>query len=76
MTFFFVTYPQREVVIPNAAQPWVRQGNSTATWVLNQLSFDAPNPGNPAQDRLRLSFALSRWIDGADAVAGGKNSDH
>ena len=46
MTFFFVTYPQREVVIPNAAQPWVRQGNSTATWVLNQLSFDAPNPLN------------------------------
>ncbi len=46
MTFFFVTYPQREVVIPNAPQPWVRQGNATATWVLNQLSFDAPNPGN------------------------------
>lgn len=46
MTFFFVTYPQREVVIPNAPQPWVRQGNSTATWVLNQLSFDAPNSGN------------------------------
>ncbi|HUK23000.1 MAG TPA: TonB-dependent receptor [Terriglobales bacterium] len=46
MTFFFVTYPQREVVIPNAPQPWVRQGNSTATWVLDQLSFDAPNPGN------------------------------
>jgi hypothetical protein len=48
MTFFFVTYPQREVVIPNAPQPWVRKGNSTATWVLNQLSFDAlglPYPG-------------------------------
>jgi Carboxypeptidase regulatory-like domain/TonB dependent receptor len=47
MTFFFVTYPQREVTIPNAPQPWVRGGNATATWVLNQLSFDAPNPGNP-----------------------------
>ncbi len=46
MTFFFVTYPQREVVIPNAPQPWVRQGNSTATSVLNQLSFDAPSPLN------------------------------
>jgi hypothetical protein len=46
MTFFFVTSPQREVVIPNAPQPWVREGNSTATWVLNQLGFDAPNPGN------------------------------
>ncbi len=46
MTFFFVTSPQREVVIPNAPQPWVRRGNSTATYVLNQLSFDAPNPGN------------------------------
>jgi len=51
MTFFFVTYPQREVVIPNAPQPWVRKGNDTASWVLNQLSFDAlglPYPG-PSQ---------------------------
>ena len=39
MTFLFVTYPQREVVIPNAPQPWVREGNSTATWVLNLLPF-------------------------------------
>jgi hypothetical protein len=46
MTFLFVTDPQREVVIPGVAQPFVREGNSTATWVLNQLSFDAPNPGN------------------------------
>jgi hypothetical protein len=46
MTFFFVTSPQREVVIPNVSQPFVRDGNSSATYVLNQLSFDAPNPGN------------------------------
>jgi hypothetical protein len=46
MTFFYVTYPQREAVIPNAPQPWVRHGNETATWVLNQLSFDAPSPAN------------------------------
>lgn len=48
MTFFFVTYPQREVVIPNAPQPWVRKGNTNAPWGLNQLSFDAlglPYPG-------------------------------
>ena len=48
MTFFFVTYPQREVVIPNAPQPWVRNGNQTAPWGLNQLSFDPlglPYPG-------------------------------
>jgi hypothetical protein len=49
MTFFFVTSPQREVTIPNAPQPWVRKGNSTATYVLNQLSFDAPNPLNNFQ---------------------------
>ena len=49
MTFFFVTYPQREVVIPNAPQPWVRNGNATAPWALNQLSFDAPNPLNGFQ---------------------------
>ena len=46
MTFFFVTSPQREVVIPNVSQPFVRNGNSTATYVLNQLSYDAPNPLN------------------------------
>jgi hypothetical protein len=46
MTFLFVTDPQREVVIPGVTQPFVRQGNSTAPWVLNQLSFDAPNPLN------------------------------
>ncbi|HEY1263993.1 MAG TPA: TonB-dependent receptor [Terriglobales bacterium] len=49
MTFFYVTYPQREVLIPNFSQAaFVRQGNDTATWVLNQLSFDAlglPYPG-------------------------------
>jgi len=39
MTFLFVTYPQREVVIPNAPQPWVRYGNETAPWVLNLLPF-------------------------------------
>ena len=49
MTFFFVTYPQREVVIPNSPQPWVRKGNSTATFALDQLSFDAPNPLNGFQ---------------------------
>ncbi|MBZ5548344.1 MAG: TonB-dependent receptor [Acidobacteriia bacterium] len=39
MTFLFVTYPQREVVIPGAPQPWVRKGNETATWALNLLPF-------------------------------------
>lgn len=39
MTFLFVTSPQREVVIPNAPQPWVRIGNETATWALNLLPF-------------------------------------
>lgn len=39
MTFLFVTNPQREVTIPNAPQPWVRAGNSTATWALNLLPF-------------------------------------
>ena len=71
MTFFFVTYPQREVVIPNAAQPWVRQGNSTATWVLNQLSFDAPSPLN--------GFAPLPYPDGftvPNAVPSRKNADH
>lgn len=39
MTFLFVTFPQREVVIPNFPQPWVRRGNQTATYVLNLLPF-------------------------------------
>jgi len=37
MTFVFVTYPQREVSIPNAVDPGTRIGNSTAGYVLNQL---------------------------------------
>jgi carboxypeptidase family protein len=60
MTFLFVTSPQREVVIPNAPQPWVRIGNSTATYALNLLPFqpivfghlkypDGSNPPLPAQ---------------------------
>lgn len=60
MTFLFVTSPQREVVIPNASQPWVRIGNETATYVLNLLPFqpivfghlkypDGSNPPLPAQ---------------------------
>ncbi|MBZ5665307.1 MAG: TonB-dependent receptor [Acidobacteriia bacterium] len=46
MTFLFVTYPQREVVIPNAPQPWVRQGNTTATYALNLLPFQPILFGN------------------------------
>jgi outer membrane receptor protein involved in Fe transport len=46
MTFFFVTFPQREVVIPNAPQPWVREGNATATYVLNLLPFQPILFGN------------------------------
>ena len=60
MTFLFVTSPQREVVIPNAPQPWVRLGNETATYVLNLLPFqpivfgglkypDGSQPSLPAQ---------------------------
>jgi hypothetical protein len=38
MTFLFVTWPQREVVIPGAPQPFVRSTNATtAGYVLNQL---------------------------------------
>jgi hypothetical protein len=37
LSFLFVTYPQRDVVIPNATMPGLRVGNDTATWVLNQL---------------------------------------
>jgi hypothetical protein len=59
MTFLFVTSPQREVVIPNAPQPWVRIGNETATYTLNLLPFqpivfgglkypDGSNPPLPA----------------------------
>lgn len=37
MTFLFVTYPQRDAVIPNAVMPGRRKDNETATWVLNLL---------------------------------------
>jgi hypothetical protein len=65
MTFLFVTDPQREVVIPNAPQPWVRQGNATAPWALNLLPFqpivfgnlkypDGSTPPLPAQAAMNL----------------------
>jgi hypothetical protein len=57
MTFLFVTYPQREVVIPNAPQPWVREGNETATWVLNLLPFQP------------LAFAGLKYPDGSTPPA-------
>ena len=38
LTFLFVTFPQRDAVIPNAVMPGKRIGNETATWVLNQLT--------------------------------------
>jgi hypothetical protein len=54
MTFFFVTHPQRDVVIPNFTMPGLRDGNASATWVLNQLGVDGlglpypgPTPYNP-----------------------------
>src|SRR5208337_2557299 len=53
MTFLFVTDPQREVVIPGVAQPFVRQGNSTATWVLNLLPFQP------------IVFANQKYPDGS-----------
>jgi hypothetical protein len=53
MTFLFVTDPQREVVIPNAPQPWVREGNATATYVLNLLPFQP------------LAFAGLKYPDGS-----------
>jgi hypothetical protein len=62
MTFFFVTYPQREVVIPNAPQPWVREGNTTATWVLNQLSFDALGLPYPDGSRVPTPWQAARTL--------------
>ena len=83
MTFFFVTYPQREVVIPNAPQPWVRKGNETATWVLNQLSFDAlglPYPGPNSYSPTIASCAPTSstqvptpWCAAATLVTTGQN---
>jgi hypothetical protein len=70
MSFLFVTDPQREVVIPNAIDPGVRKGNSTATWVLNQLpaadffeGLDYPN-GQPAP---------SPWAAAKQLVLTGQN---
>jgi hypothetical protein len=47
MTFFFVTFPQRDVVIPNFVMPGRRQGNAQATWVLNQLPALPPGAEYP-----------------------------
>jgi len=46
MTFLFVTFPQRDAIIPNFAMPGKRIGNDTATWVLNLLPFQPIVFGN------------------------------
>ena len=47
LSFFFITQPQRPVVIPGVPLPGIREGADSATWVLNQLTFGQsflPNP--------------------------------
>jgi len=76
MTFFFVTYPQREVVIPNAPQPWVRQGNETATSVLNQLGFNAlglPYPGGTSYNPGNTNAVPTPWDAAARLITTGQN---
>ena len=74
LTFFFVTSPQREVVIPNAPQPWVRQGNSTATWVLNQLGvpITGPYPGPTAYNPGNTNAVPTPWDAAARLIATGQ----
>jgi Carboxypeptidase regulatory-like domain/TonB dependent receptor len=53
LSFLFITQPQKPVIIPNETLPGIREGASSATWVLNQLTPGPPNPGGqmilPAQ---------------------------
>ena len=76
MTFFFVTYPQREVVIPNAPQPWVRVGNSTAGYALNQLSIDVlglPYPGPTPYNPGNTAAVPMPWDAAARLITTGQN---
>ena len=74
LTFFFVTSPQREVVIPNAPQPWVRQGNDTATWVLNQLGvpITGPYPGGTPYNVGDTNAVPTPWAAAARLIATGQ----
>jgi hypothetical protein len=70
MSFLFVTDSQREVVIPNAVDPGVRQGNQTASWVLNQLDANGFFEGLKYPDG---SPAPSPWAAAKQLVLTGQN---
>jgi carboxypeptidase family protein len=65
MTFVYVTYPQREVIIPGAPQPFVRIDNgnigspNAATYVLNQLPAGAVFAGLKYPDGTQPPFP---WV--------------
>jgi hypothetical protein len=63
MTFFFVTYPQREVVIPGAPQPFVRLNNATtAGYALNQLPALPPGAVYPGTSSYTAAPSLDSEI--------------
>ena len=76
MTFIFVTYPQREAIIPGlAVQPGVRQGNATAGYVLNQLDIDTqglPYPGPTAYNAGNAPTVPFPWQAAARLITTGQ----
>ena len=66
LSFVFVTYPQRPVVIPGVTLPGARQGSDTAGWVLNQLTpGPAGFPADAAKTLILTGQVPPNYITGA-----------
>ncbi|HEX5226728.1 MAG TPA: TonB-dependent receptor [Bryobacteraceae bacterium] len=80
LSFVFVTYPQRPVVIPGVNLPGIRYGSSTAGWVLNQLTpGPAGFPADAAKTLLLTGQVPGQYITGQcppSCTAGAGMVDH
>ncbi len=80
LSFVFVTYPQRPVVVPGVSLPGIRNGSDTAGWVLNQLTpGPAGFPADAAKNLLLTGQVPGQYITGAcppSCTAGAGMVDH
>jgi outer membrane receptor protein involved in Fe transport len=80
LSFVFVTYPERPVVIPGVSLPGVRTGSANAGWVLNQLTpGPAGLPADAAKTLLLTGQLPANYITGPcppSCTAGAALVDH
>ena len=80
LSFVFVTYPQRPVVIPGVNLPGIRTGSDSAGWFLNQLTpGPAGLPADAAKTLLLTGQVPASYITGScppSCTAGAGMVDH